>query len=87
MHSTEGHSARRVLGRLARLMLAVHVTLYQPLRSVAVLGVHQALANGAGQSRSCRERRERAECSSGGTPSTAMLWRCDLNNSADLEQT
>lgn len=62
MHSTERDSACQVMGRLPRLILALHVTLYQPLRSVGVLWVHQALANCAGQGRSCNERKgENAE--------------------------
>lgn len=70
MHSTERDSACQVMGRLARLILALHVTLYQPLRSVRVLRVHQALANCAGQGRSCNERKGRM-LKAAGTPCTS----------------
>lgn len=68
MHSTEGDSARPVVGSLARLILALHITLYQPLRSVGVLWVHQALANCAGQGRSCKERKGRTLKAAGKRP-------------------
>lgn len=68
MHSTERDSARPVMGSLARLILALHVTLYQPLRSVGVLWVHQALANCAGQCRSCKERKGRRLKAAGKSP-------------------
>lgn len=57
------------MNRLAQLILALHVTLYQPLRSKGVLGVHEALADAARQNRGCKEREEKAECS-GGSPCT-----------------
>lgn len=75
MHSTERDSACPVMGRLARLILALHVTLYQPLRSVGVLRVHQALANCAGQGGSCKERKGRSLKAAGKRPRVKSAGR------------
>lgn len=60
-HSAQSDPAGQVMHQLSRFPLAggLLVTLYQPLRSQGMLGVHQALANDAAwQGGSWRERRE-----------------------------